>query len=98
MGLRPVEAVEVLLENELPVAGDQESVDVEVREEVVRPKDLFLICSDGLSGLVEDEEMRDIFLQSPEDLKMVAVRLVDMANERGGIDNISVAIVDAHDS
>jgi len=72
--------------------GSKESVDVEIREDIVRPKDLFLICSDGLSGLVMDDEIRDVFLRSPEDLEMVAVRLVDMANERGGIDNISVVM------
>ncbi len=72
--------------------GSKKEVEVTIREEIVRPKDLFLICSDGLSGLVEDEEMRDIFLQSPEDVESVAERLVDLANERGGIDNISVVL------
>lgn len=76
--------------------GSKEKVDVEIREEIVRPKDLYLICSDGLSGLVADEEMRDIFLQSPEDLESVGTRLVDLANERGGIDNISVVLVGTH--
>ncbi|MBI5185571.1 MAG: Stp1/IreP family PP2C-type Ser/Thr phosphatase [Nitrospinae bacterium] len=73
--------------------GSQEKVDVEIREEIVRPRDLYLICSDGLSGLVDAEEMKDIFIQSPEDLESVGTRLVDLANERGGIDNISVVLV-----
>lgn len=72
--------------------GSKESVEVEVREEVIRPKDLFLLCSDGLSGLVNDEEIKDNLLQSPDDLETVAIRLVDLANERGGTDNISVVI------
>ncbi len=76
--------------------GSKESVEVEIGEEILRPKDLYLICSDGLSGLVEDEEMKDIILQSPEELDMVAERLVDLANERGGIDNISVVLAGTH--
>ena len=76
--------------------GSKESVDVDIREEILRPRDLYLLCSDGLSGLVEAEEIRDILVQDPENLESAGTRLVDMANERGGIDNISVVIAGTH--
>jgi serine/threonine protein phosphatase PrpC len=57
--------------------------------------DTFLLCSDGLSGLVDDDEMRSVvndnFLHRVPDL------LVDMANERGGNDNITVVVAYAVD-
>ena len=72
--------------------GPNESVDVDVEGPFpVEANDRFLICSDGLTGLVEDVEIGVLMDCLPEDL---AVRvLVDLANLRGGPDNITVVIV-----
>ncbi|HEU4411602.1 MAG TPA: PP2C family serine/threonine-protein phosphatase [Polyangiaceae bacterium] len=53
--------------------------------------DIFLLCSDGLTGAVNDDELRDVMSSSPS-LDKVATRLVDLANERGGDDNITVVL------
>ena len=51
-----------------------------------------ILCSDGLSNLVDNYEMRNIVLQS-DDLQVAAQKLVDLANQRGGHDNITVALM-----
>ncbi len=61
------------------------------------PGDRLLLCSDGLTGMVEDARIGEI-LGSYSDPEMAATSLVDAANEAGGHDNISVVIVDIEDS
>jgi serine/threonine protein phosphatase PrpC len=57
----------------------------------VKPNDRFLLCSDGLHDLVADMEMRDVVQgASPEE---ACRKLVTMAKERGGYDNITVAVI-----
>ena len=70
--------------------GATPSVIVDVAPVEVRPGDRFLLCSDGLSGVVTDSEIGAVLLsESPES----AVRmLVDLANQRGGPDNVTVMV------
>jgi protein phosphatase len=71
--------------------GFEEDVLVDVLGVETRPGDKFLLCSDGLSNLIEKEEIRDVFgLPLLDD---VAEALVTMANKRGGDDNITVIAV-----
>jgi len=72
--------------------GSKPSVEVDLFEGQLAEGDALLLCSDGMSGLVEDWEIEAIVReQSAQD----AVRsLVAKANERGGLDNITVLIVD----
>jgi len=72
--------------------GVSETVDVEIREEPVLPGDVFLLCSDGLHGLVADTELARIVGAQPV-LTEACARLVELANERGGRDNITVVLV-----
>ena len=55
--------------------------------------DIVLLCSDGLTNMVEDEDIRRV-LKSGRDLKERAETLVQMANDNGGKDNISVIIIE----
>ena len=55
------------------------------------PKDIFLICSDGLTNMLEDEEILRI-VHEEEDLPSAAQKLIDEANRNGGSDNISVIL------
>ena len=74
----------------LRAIGTQEQVKVEVQPVDASPGDCFLLCSDGLSTLVTDGEIGEILgAEAPE---TAARQLVDLANERGGNDNISVQI------
>lgn len=57
----------------------------------IQEGDLFLLCSDGLYDLVEDEEMRKI--ARSENLSSACGRLITLAKERGGYDNISIGLL-----
>ncbi len=75
--------------------GNRPDVEVDFFEEGLLPGDTLVLCSDGLSGLVYDEEIRDIVLAHASQPQAAAEQLVDLANERGGPDNITVVIVRA---
>lgn len=72
--------------------GFQEDVDVDIDIRVVREGDHFLLCSDGLSNMIADGEIRDIVVTN--ELEVACRRLIDIANERGGDDNITAVIVE----
>jgi protein phosphatase len=55
--------------------------------------DTFVLCSDGMSNLVEDKEILEVTRGS--DFEAIPQALVDLANERGGDDNITVVCVRA---
>jgi len=69
-------------------------VEVDIVECNVQPGDRFLLCSDGLYNHVEDLGELSSMLGSG-DLIHVAHKLINVANERGGRDNITVLLVDA---
>jgi len=52
------------------------------------PGDIILMCSDGLTDMLTDEEIHQAVLQGGE-LEEICNRLIDMANERGGLDNVT---------
>jgi protein phosphatase len=72
--------------------GFEEDVLVDVMGVETQAGDRFLLCSDGLSNLMENEEIRDALLQN--DLGDVPQKLIQLANERGGDDNITVVAVE----
>jgi serine/threonine protein phosphatase PrpC len=70
--------------------GADTSVEVDVAPVEMRAGDQYLLCSDGLSGLVSDPEMGAVLLrEGPEEATRT---LVDLANERGGPDNVTVVV------
>jgi protein phosphatase len=71
--------------------GMKETVAVDILHETPRIGDIFLLCSDGLSGMVEADEMFSV-LSTEKDLDRCCERLVEMANAAGGVDNITVAL------
>jgi serine/threonine protein phosphatase PrpC len=72
--------------------GNRPELEIDVRVEQVESGDLYLVCSDGLSGMVGDEAILDT-LNSMDDLRECANKLVMLANEAGGNDNITVVLV-----
>jgi protein phosphatase len=74
--------------------GMQDSVEVDIQSQDVNPGDVFVLCSDGLSGMITDDEIRDVILQY-RDPEAACQRLVTMANEHGGEDNITAVVVRA---
>src|SRR3954454_21122284 len=71
--------------------GMKDTVKVDTRFEVPRADDIVLLCSDGLSGPVSDEQILSI-VDSSTDLRSAARRLVERANENGGPDNITCVL------
>ena len=55
--------------------------------------DIYLLCSDGLTDMVDTEVLRTVVERERADLTRAAADLVDLANENGGRDNISVILV-----
>lgn len=72
--------------------GLEPSVQVDLRIVEVLPKDVFLLCSDGLSGLVTSREMIEA-VRLADDLDEASELLVALANEGGGYDNITALVV-----
>lgn len=73
--------------------GIDSAVTPDVVEDSVLPGDVYLLCSDGLSDEVEDEEILSALSRHSDDPQKAAETLVQMANEKGGNDNISVIVV-----
>ena len=72
--------------------GMKETVQVDVLTEAPQSGDVYLLCSDGLSGMVTDQNMEHILRQS-DDLDLTCERLIDAANDNGGTDNITVILI-----
>jgi serine/threonine protein phosphatase PrpC len=68
--------------------GPEPSVNVDTMTFPARTGDVFLLCSDGLTTMVSDEEIREILISS-KNLRQAVNRLVDAANRGGGRDNIT---------
>lgn len=69
--------------------GMKSSVEVDIIIDRPRLGDLYLLCSDGLSGMVTDTEIAGLAIEEP-DLDKLCERLIAAANENGGADNITV--------
>jgi protein phosphatase len=74
--------------------GTEEDVDVDEESVALQDGDRLLLCSDGLTGMVTEDQIEAI-LQNSEQPQQAADRLVKAANRAGGIDNISVVVIDA---
>ena len=73
--------------------GTDKVVEPDLLYTVLNKNDILLMCSDGLTNMIRENEILDIILSS-EEQKDVTEILVDKANEAGGLDNISVIIID----
>jgi len=73
--------------------GIDASVDPEMHEYETRVGDVYLLCSDGLCDMVEDEDIGMTLQALGGNLKLAAQQLVQMANDNGGKDNVSVILV-----
>ncbi|MCA9538797.1 MAG: Stp1/IreP family PP2C-type Ser/Thr phosphatase [Myxococcales bacterium] len=71
--------------------GFEREVKVDTGAVPLQPGDRFILCSDGLTGHVEDDEILDVVEQTPR--RETPRLLIDMANSRGGEDNCTVVLV-----
>jgi protein phosphatase len=72
--------------------GVEPTVDVEVQEVPVEPDDIYLLCSDGLCDMVDDEEIHLTISTFSANLERVGQQLIQLSNDHGGKDNISVIL------
>jgi protein phosphatase len=77
--------------------GVDESVLLEVNEHPVLANDLYLMCSDGLSDMIDDNDINRV-VSTDMPLEQKAKQLIDLANGNGGRDNISVLLVELRDT
>ena len=94
----PEEAQRVTNKNYVTRAlGVEVSVDIEIHEEPVQRGDYLVLCSDGLSDMVEDEDIHLTISTFGSNLDTVSKQLVQLANDNGGRDNISVMMIQVLD-
>ncbi|MGH8503671.1 MAG: Stp1/IreP family PP2C-type Ser/Thr phosphatase [Gammaproteobacteria bacterium] len=75
--------------------GTDETVAIDILDHRVLPGDLYLLCSDGLSDMIDDDDIERMLQSYGADLDVTAERLVSLANHNGGRDNVSVILVRA---
>jgi protein phosphatase len=73
--------------------GMQDAVAVDLCVERVEPGDVYVLCSDGLNGMVTDERILELVRTANGDIEWAAKALVAEANQNGGEDNITVVLV-----
>ena len=73
--------------------GIDPTVDAEIHVHETQPEDLYLLCSDGLSDMVEDEEIRLTLITLKSNPTLTVQQLVQAANDNGGRDNISAMLI-----
>ena len=73
--------------------GVDPEVETEIHDHEVRVGDIYLLCSDGLNDMVEDEETALTLQALGANLELAATQLIQMANDNGGRDNVSVILV-----
>jgi len=76
--------------------GVDAEVEVDLFTYKLQPGDRLLLCTDGLSGVVDETRIRNVLLRVP-DPQHAAEQLVEMANESGGPDNITAIVLDTED-
>jgi protein phosphatase len=73
--------------------GIDPEVETEIHTYSVQPGDVYLLCSDGLSDMVTDEDVQLTLSSLVANLPLAAEQLVQLANDNGGRDNVSVILV-----
>jgi PPM family protein phosphatase len=78
--------------------GVEANVEVEIQEIDVQKGDYFLMCSDGLPDMVEDEDIHLTISTFSNDVRTVGEQLIKLTNDNGGRDNVSVVLVRVADA
>ncbi len=73
--------------------GTEEQVDTDIYSDDVQPGDMFVLCSDGLSGMLSDERIAEVLAESGGDVEEAGEELVTSANQAGGQDNVTALVV-----
>lgn len=74
--------------------GLEESVDIEVESIKLYPGDILLLCTDGLTTMLSDEEILHIILKKKSNIENATRCLISEAKDKGGVDNITAILVE----
>lgn len=74
--------------------GVGDAIEPDTAELRALPGDLYLLCSDGITGQIDHEDLGQVLLAGGSDLEATAQRLIDIANESGGDDNATAVLVE----
>ncbi len=73
--------------------GIEDRVQIDIQEDVALVDDIYLLCSDGLSDMIEDNLTQHILMKYSDNLQKAAAELIREANAHGGKDNVSVILI-----
>lgn len=73
--------------------GESETLVPELKQVKLKTGDILLLCSDGLTDMLSDKEIESIIQKHKDELPMATDNLIKKANDKGGIDNISVILI-----
>lgn len=73
--------------------GARDTIDLDVVEHDLQPGDVVMLCSDGLHGMVHDQEIGKILGNGQLKLEEASAKLIEAANEAGGRDNVTVVLL-----
>ncbi len=80
----------------LRALGTEMKVDIDISTVIFEEDDVLLLCSDGLSNKVNEQEMYEI-IKNDQPLEEKADSFIDLANHYGGEDNITLVLIQFHD-
>jgi protein phosphatase len=72
--------------------GIDAHVQIDIQEDIALVNDIYLLCSDGVSDMIEDEVIKSVLIENSNDLEKAAAEIIRLANESGGKDNISALL------
>ncbi len=72
--------------------GIDKTIQVEIQEHSTKIGDIYLLCSDGVSDMIDDELIKSILITNSNDLEIGAAKIIQSANKNGGKDNISALL------
>ncbi|PCJ89175.1 MAG: protein phosphatase [Thiotrichaceae bacterium] len=73
--------------------GIDANVQIDIQEDVVMVDDIYLLCSDGVTDMIEDKLIKSAIMTNSNNLELAASEIIKLANEHGGKDNISALLV-----
>ena len=73
--------------------GIDENVQIDIQEDIAMTGDIYLLCSDGVTDMIEDHLIKSVMLENENDLEKAVTEIIRLANEHGGKDNISALLI-----
>jgi protein phosphatase len=73
--------------------GVEQNLDVELGSHPVEHGDVYLLCTDGLTNMIDDPGLAELFSEHGYDVHLVADRMLEMALAEGGVDNVTLVLV-----